>query len=279
MASDQHDLDALRIHFGEELRRMRQRAKLSQNQLAAALGCTPQWICQLEKADKTVSEQTALDLDTHFKTDGWDQNDGHFLRLYKTIRRAGRQRVLRPGFEAYLQFEPKAIGIRCFASQILPGLLQIEDYARAIMDPSEPAGTLDKRVTSRMERQGLLFREKPAMATFILDESVLRRPVGGPEVMGKQIDHLISMARLPHVQLLIMPFERITPEALSGGLILLSFVKDPDLVYIESGAIGQLLDDKDEVFMTSVYFNRMMGDALSRLETIEFMRQAKEAYL
>ncbi|SNS57857.1 DNA-binding transcriptional regulator, XRE-family HTH domain [Actinomadura meyerae] len=279
MASDQHDLDALRIHFGEELRRMRQRAKLSQNQLAAALGCTPQWICQLEKADKTVSEQTALDLDTHFKTDGWDQNDGHFLRLYKTIRRAGRHRVLRPGFEAYLQFEPKAIGIRCFAAQILPGLLQIEDYARAIMDPSEPAGTLDKRVTSRMERQGLLFREKPAMATFILDESVLRRPVGGPEVMGKQIDHLISMARLPHVQLLIMPFERITPEALSGGLILLSFVKDPDLVYIESGAIGQLLDDKDEVFMTSVYFNRMMGDALSRLETIEFMRQAKEAYL
>ncbi|MEU8341179.1 helix-turn-helix transcriptional regulator [Spirillospora sp. NPDC048832] len=279
MASDQHDLDALRIHFGEELRRMRQRAKLSQNQLAAALGCTPKWICQLEKADKTVSEQTALDLDTHFKTDGWDQNDGHFLRLYKTIRRAGRHRVLRPGFEAYLQFEPKAIGIRCFAAQILPGLLQIEDYARAIMDPSEPAGTLDKRVTSRMERQGLLFREKPAMATFILDESVLRRPVGGPEVMGKQIDHLISMARLPHVQLLIMPFERITPEALSGGLILLSFVKDPDLVYIESGAIGQLLDDKDEVFMTSVYFNRMMGDALSRLETIEFMRQAKEAYL
>jgi transcriptional regulator with XRE-family HTH domain len=279
MASDQRDPDALRVHFGEELRRMRMRAKLSQSQLASALGCTPQWICQLEKADKTVSEQTALDLDTHFKTDGWEQEDGHFLRIYNTIRRAGRHRVLRPGFQAYLQFEPLAIGIRCFAAQILPGLLQIEDYARAIMDPSEPQGTLNARVASRMERQALITREKPAMATFILDESVLRRPVGGPEVMGRQIDHLISLAQLPHVQLLIMPFERITPEALSGGLILLSFEKEPDLVYIESGVIGQLIDNKDEVFMTGVYFNRMMGDALSRLETIEFLRQAKEAYL
>lgn len=279
MASDQHDPDALRLHFGMELRRMRTRANLSQNQLASALGCTPQWICQLEKADKTVSEQTALDLDTYFKTDGWDQDDGHFHRIYQTIRRAGRHRVLRPGFKTYLEYEPQAIGIRCFAAQILPGLLQIEDYARAIMDPSEPTGTLDARVASRLERQTLITGEKPAMTTFILDESVLRRPVGGPEVMGEQIDHLISMARLPHVQLLIMPFERITPEALSGGLILLSFEKEADLVYIESGVIGQLIDDKDEVFMTGVYFNRMMGDALSRLETIEFMRQAKEAYL
>ncbi|MEU8125335.1 helix-turn-helix transcriptional regulator [Spirillospora sp. NPDC049024] len=96
MASDQHHPDALRVHFGEELRRMRQRAKLSQNQLASALGCTPQWICQMEKADKAVSEQTALDLDTYFKTDGSDQDDGHFHRLYTAIRRAGRHRVLRP---------------------------------------------------------------------------------------------------------------------------------------------------------------------------------------
>ncbi|MEU8125351.1 helix-turn-helix transcriptional regulator [Spirillospora sp. NPDC049024] len=279
MAGDQQDPDALRVYFSEELRRMRQRAKLSQSQLANALGCTPQWICQLEKADKTVSEQTALDLDTYFKTDGWDHDEGHFQRIHKTIRRAGRHRVLRPGFKTYLEYEPKAIGIRCFAAQILPGLLQIENYARAIMDPSEPVETLDARVASRMERQTLLTREKPAMAAFILDESVFRRPVGGAEVMRKQIDHLISMARLPHVQLLIMPFERITPEALSGGLILLSFEKDADLVYIESGAIGQLIDDKDEVFMTGVYLNRMMGDALSRLETIEFMCQAKEVYL
>ncbi len=103
---------------------MRQRAKLSQSQLANALGCTPQWICQLEKADKTVSEQTALDLDTYFKTDGWDHDEGHFQRIHKTIRRASRHRVLLPGFDADLRHESLAIGIRCFAAQVVPGLFR-----------------------------------------------------------------------------------------------------------------------------------------------------------
>src|SRR5690606_20295606 len=156
MAGDQQDPDALRVHFGLELRRTRLRAKLSQNELAKALGCTPQWICQLEKADKTVSEQTALDLDTYFKTDGWDQNEGHFRRIHQSIRRAGRSRVLLPGFDAYLRHESKAIGIRCFAAQVVPGLLQTEGYARALMMPGESLETLDARVSGRMERQATL---------------------------------------------------------------------------------------------------------------------------
>ncbi|MFD0683187.1 helix-turn-helix domain-containing protein [Actinomadura fibrosa] len=125
MASDQQeqDPDALRVHFGQELRRLRLRAGLSMSQLAKALGCSPQWVCQLEKADKPASEQAALDLDTYFKTDGWEENDGHFHRLYTAIRRAGQHRALRPGFESYLEQESRAIGIRCFAAQIVPGLL------------------------------------------------------------------------------------------------------------------------------------------------------------
>lgn len=279
MAGDQQDPDALRVHFGLELRRTRLRAKLSQNELAKALGCTPQWICQLERADKTVSEQTALDLDTYFKTDGWDQDEGHFKRIHQSIRRAGRYRVLRPGFQTYLRYESKAIGVRCFAAQIVPGLLQIEDYARGIMDRTEPADTLDARVASRMERQAIFTRDKPVMMTFVLDESTLRRPVGGPQVMVDQIEHLLRVSRSPYVQVLIMPFERITTEALAGDMILLSFDDEPDLVYVESGNIGYLIEDKDEVFMTGVYFNRTMGEALSQTESDELMRQAQETYL
>ena len=279
MASDQHDPDALRVHFGEELRRMRQRAKLSQNQLANALGCTPQWICQLEKADKSVSEQTALDLDTYFKTDGWDQDDGHFVRIYKTIRRAGRHRVLLPGFDAYLRHEGKAIGIRGFAPQVVPGLLQTEDYARGTMDLSEPAETLDARTAGRISRQAILTREKPPELMWVLDESVLRRPVGGDKTMVEQIDHLIDIAQSPHVQVRIMPFNRITPVALVGGLILLSFEKEADLLYFETGSVGQLIDREDVTFRAGVHFITMMGEALSRAESIEFMSQARETYL
>ncbi|WP_149263395.1 helix-turn-helix transcriptional regulator [Actinomadura sp. K4S16] len=279
MASDQQDPDALRVHFGEELRRMRQRAKLSQNQLASALGCTPQWICQMEKADKAVSEQTALDLDTYFKTDGSDQDDGHFHRLYTAIRRAGRHRVLRPSFDDYRVQEAIAIGVRAVAAQLVPGLLQVEAYARGIMDRNEPAETLDGRVAVRMERQEIFHRENPPEAMFVLDESALRRPVGGSKVMVEQIDHLVDMTQRPNVQVLVMPFDRITPLALGGGFILLSFARDSDLMYTEAGHVSQLIGDKDVLFKAGVHFNLVMGEALSQAESIEFMLRVREGYL
>nr|WP_279433578.1 DUF5753 domain-containing protein [Actinomadura sp. KC345] len=184
-----------------------------------------------------------------------------------------------------MEQETRAIGVRCFAAQIVPGLLQIEDYARGIMDRSEPEETLDARVASRMERQAIFSRDKPVMMTCVLDESTLRRPVGGPQTMARQIDHLINAARSPFVQVLIMPFERITTEALAGDMILLSFEKEPDLVYIESGNIGYVIDNRDDVFMTrddvfmtEVYFNRTMGEVLSQTESNEFMRRIQETY-
>ncbi|MGI5416652.1 helix-turn-helix domain-containing protein [Actinomadura luteofluorescens] len=279
MASDQQDPDALRVYFSEELRRTRQRAKLSQSQLANALGCTPQWICQLEKTDKTVSEQTTLDLDTYFKTDGWHQDDGHFHRIHTAIRRAGRHRVLLPGFDAYLRHESRAIGIRCFAAQVVPGLLQTEGYTRGTMDLSEPVETLDARTAGRIDRQAILTRDKPPEMMFVLDESVLRRPVGGQKVMVDQIDHLIGAAQSPHIQIRVMPFHRITPVALVGGLILLSFEREADLLYFETGSVGQLVDREDVVFKAGVHFITMVGEALSQAESIEFMTQAREIYL
>ncbi|WP_030172979.1 helix-turn-helix domain-containing protein [Spirillospora albida] len=272
------DPDVLRTHFGAELRRLRQRANLSMNHLAKALGCTPQWVCQLEQSDKPVPEQVALDLDTYFKTDGWEEDDGHFRRIHTALRRAGQRRALRPSFDNYRVREAKAIGIRCVAAQIVPGLLQTEAYARGIMDESEPAETLDARVAVRIERQAIFKRAKPLEALFVLDESTLRRPVGGPVVMAAQIDHLISMARLPNVRILIMPFTRVTPAVLAGGFIVLSFEKGPDLIYVESGAISSMTEKRDETFTAGVHFNTVMGEALSRGESIEFMSRAREVY-
>lgn len=279
MASDQHDPDAMRVHFGEELRRMRQRAKLSQNQLAAALGCTPQWICQLEKADKTVSEQTALDLDTYFKTDGSDQDDGHFHRIYTTIRRAGRHRVLLPGFDAYLRHESKAIGIRCFAAQVIPGLLQTESYARGLMMPGESAETLDARVAGRMERQAILARQNPPMTIFVLDESVLHRPIGGRKVMVEQLDHIIGYEHSLDVDIRLLPYGRAAPAGLEGGFILLSFERDADLMYIEAAGVGQLIESKSTMFKAGVRFSLVMGESLSRAETFELLNRTREEYL
>lgn len=161
---------------------------------------------------------------------------------------------------------------------MVPGLLQIEGYARGVMDKSEPAETLDARVAGRMERQEIFDRVNPLEAMFVLDESVLRRPVGGAQVMVDQIDHLIGLARRPNVQILVMPFERVTPAELAGGFILLSFAKEADLVYVESSAISAMTDNRDETFKTGIKFNLVMGEALSQAESIEFMSRAREVY-
>lgn len=273
------DFDALRAHLSREMCRMRQRAGLSRDRLAAALGCTPQWLYKLEKTDKALPEQMAWDLDTYFKTDGWEDEDGHFHRIYAAIRRAGRHRVVRPSFEDFVRYEAKAVSVRCFAAQIVPGLLQTEDYARGVMDPNEPLEVQEARVMGRMERQSILTGDKPPTAMFVLDESVLRRPIGGAKVMVDQIDHLIGLARSPGVQVRLMLFERIASVALGGGFILLSFEDDTDLIYIESGGVSQLLDDRDRVFKAGMDFNTLMGEALSHAESIELLNRTREEYL
>ncbi|GAA2738453.1 helix-turn-helix transcriptional regulator [Actinocorallia aurantiaca] len=278
-ASYESDPDALRAHFAIELRRQRTRAGLSMNGLAKALGCTAQWISQLEQTEKPVPEQTAFDLDTCFKTEGWEENDGLFIRVYRAIQRAGRRRVLHQGFGEFLRHEAKSIGIRGFAAQIVPGLLQLEDYARALMDPAELSETLDARVAGRMERQSIFTRDLPPKALYVLDESVFRRPVGGPKVMAAQIDHLIGMAQSPQVQIRILPFDRITPVALIGGFILLSFEREPELMYIESASFSQLVDSREVLFNAGVDFNTMMGEALSQADSIAFMSRIREEYM
>ncbi len=146
------------------------------------------------------------------------------------------------------------------------------------MDPSAPAETSAARVAVRMERRALLIRDKSPEAMFVLDESAFRRPVGGSAVMTAQIDHLIAMAQTPSVQVRVMPFESVTPIALAGGFILLSFPKDPDLMYTETGSVSQFIEDRAIVFKAGVHFTSVVSEALNRAESIDFMRLMREEY-
>ncbi|HEV7936303.1 MAG TPA: helix-turn-helix transcriptional regulator, partial [Actinomadura sp.] len=201
MPRPQRDLDpnSLVGYFGGELRTHRTKADLSMAQLGAALGCSGQWIGQVELAEKPPSEQFAIDLDTYFET------DGSFHRLWKAIKRAGRSQVLLPGFPAYLELEAQAVLIRGFVAQLVPGLFQTEDYARAVMDPRLTPAALEERVATRIERQAILGRGEPPNAWYVLDEAVLHRLVGGQEVMRKQLTLLIELAMTSHIQIRILP--------------------------------------------------------------------------
>lgn len=97
--------------------------------------------------------------------------------------------------------------------------------------------------------------------------------------MVDQIDHVIGLARSPRVQVRIMPFDRVTPTALVGSLILLSFARESDLMYTEASDVGQLTASKESVFKAGVDFETMLGEALSQAESLDLMSRAREAYL
>jgi transcriptional regulator with XRE-family HTH domain len=247
-------------------------ADLSMAQLGAALGCTPQWISAVEQGDKPPSEAFALDLDTYYKT------DGAFHHLWKSIKRAGNSRVLLPGFPKYLELEAQAVFIRSFEAQVVPGLLQTEAYARGVMNADEPPATLEERVAGRMERRAIFLTERPPNTLFVLDESILHRPVGSPEVMREQFDKLAEFAESPQIQVRILPYSSGTYAGRDGAFTILSFSGESDVVYSEAPGISQLIEDKDAVAGCAVRFDLVMGEALPRSESTRMIMKAREDY-
>ncbi|WP_433336157.1 helix-turn-helix domain-containing protein [Spirillospora sp. CA-294931] len=261
---------ALVLHFGAELRHHRTQAELSLNQLGASMGYTAQWISQVELGKRAPSEQFAIDLDTQFKT------DGKFLRHWKAVKKDKHRRILLPGFAEYLAVEAQASCIRSFNPQIVPGLLQTEDYARGVISTWRSSDPVEDRVAARMERQKTLKQKDAPEALFVLDEAVLHRPIGGPRVMREQLQFLASFHDSLAVQVRIVPFDVVTYAGLDGLFLMLTLRDGSELFYQEGPGFSHLIDDTDVVRDAGVRFNMVMGEALSRAETNKMLMRALE---
>jgi hypothetical protein len=174
--------------------------------------------------------------------------------------------------------EAHAVFIRSFEVQLVPGLLQTEGYTRAVMNAAEPAATLDERVAGRMERQAILHQVTPPHALFVLDESVLHRPIGGPKVMHEQLAKVLDFATSTRVQIRVLPYSAVSYAAMDGAFTILGFERDPDLVYVEGPSISQLIEEKDMVMNCTVRFDLIMGEALSRAESTRVIIKAQEDF-
>ena len=149
----------------------------------------------------------------------------------------------------YFQYEANASIIRQVTPSLVPGLLQIEEYSRAMLAAYDtPVERADKIVESRKERRELFERNDPPEAFFILDEAVLRRAVGGPKVMRRQLDHLVAISRYPGVSIQVIPFSVGAHSAMAGPFVHLEFPadNDPDVIFVEN-TLGDTLfrDDPD----------------------------------
>lgn len=259
----------VRTFFGAELRRKREEAGLTGKQLADALGCTPQWISTMESGRK-VSEQSALDLDTFFNTDGL------FHRLWALANEVELQTALPPGFPEYLEWERKANSIRVYSARLVGGLFQTPDYALSILTTIEGTRAPDF-AAKRIERQSIFARDEPPHTWLVLDEDALRRMIGNTSIMREQHKALLAASERHNTMLQVIPSGVGYHAGLGGSFTILSFDTGPDIAYTESAGEGMLIEQHARVMDKVVRWDLLRGYALPVEESRALIRTVMES--
>jgi transcriptional regulator with XRE-family HTH domain len=259
-----------------ELRRLREQAGLSADQAAAHLG--EGWsrykVIRIEtaKTKPTVTAITAM-LDLYGGDSG---TRAALIELAKNAWRRGWWTDYGDVFRgSYVALEDDAARIDEWSPQVIPGLLQTEEYAREVIRtglPGDEAG-VHRRVQARMTRKALLGRTDPPAPTLtaILDESVLRRPIGGMELMRGQLHALVDASRRPNVDIRVLPFAAGTHAGLDGPFIILGFPEEiaPDVAYVGTRIGDGYAEDAATVRRIKVDFEALQAAALPPKESLE----------
>ncbi|MFF5426934.1 MULTISPECIES: helix-turn-helix transcriptional regulator [unclassified Streptomyces] len=252
-------------YYGSELRRLREAAGLRQAQLGEIVYCTGSLIGQIETAKKVPTRDFSERIDAALMT------GGVFSRLIGLVLRS----QLPNWFQPYAEMEAKAAYISTYQCQLVYGLLQTEAYARAVLSV-EGTDTLDERVAARMERQRILDRDHPPVLWVVLDEAVLHREIGGPEVMREQLAHLLSFADNPWVHIQVLPNTVGEHPGLLGSFNLLRFEDDPDLFYCETYDSGHMTANSQVIRERSVGYARLQAMALSPEDSATLIARVME---
>jgi transcriptional regulator with XRE-family HTH domain len=243
-----------RMLVGAELRRLRTAKGLSREEAGEAIRASEWKIHRLENGQVSFKEHDIVDLLRLYGVTDADEI-AEFVVLAREANTPGWwQRygdVLPQWFRTYVDLESAASLIRTYEGQLVPGLLQTDDYIRAVVHDAslEPSEDVGRRVRLRMARQTVLTREHPPRLWAVVDEAALRRPVGGREVMRGQLERLIAATKLPNVTLQILPFAGGAHPAMVSAFSILRFADRelPDVVYLEHLTNAVYLDKREEV--------------------------------
>ncbi|WP_316742975.1 helix-turn-helix transcriptional regulator [Streptomyces sp. MK7] len=239
-------------YYGWELRRQREAHGLKQGQLGEIIFCTGSLIGQIETTKKVPTRDFSERVDAALGTDGL------FSRLIGLVLRS----QLPNWFQPYAEMEAKATYISTYQAQLIYGLLQTEEYARAVLATGMP-DDLEGLLAARMERQRILEREQPPLAWVILDEAVLHRPIGGREVMRRQLEHLLKFTGHRWQQVQVLPNSTGEHASLAGSFTVMRFEDDPDVVYTEDLISGHVTANPETVREAALRYARLQATALS----------------
>jgi transcriptional regulator with XRE-family HTH domain len=244
-----------RMLVGAKLRRLRTDIGLSREEAAEAIRASAWKIHRLENGQVGFKQRDLVDLLERYGVTDPDEID-ELLTLAREANVPGWWQhygdVLPQWFRTYVDLESAATLIRTYEGMFVPGLLQTDDYMRAVIHGAhleEPPEEVGRKVRLRMARQTLLTREHPPRLWAVVDEAALRRPVGGPAVMKGQLQRLLEATELPNVTLQVLPFGAGAHPAMVGAFSILRFADRelPDVVYLEHLTNAVYLDKRAEV--------------------------------
>ncbi|MGI5200169.1 helix-turn-helix domain-containing protein [Spirillospora sp. CA-108201] len=271
--------------LGTELRKLRESAGYTIEQVAEHLECSPSRVSRIETGKAQPPKQRELrDLLELYGTSDARIHDA-LLQLAREAAQPGWysefQDVFPPHFGSYIGLESEAAELRHFDNQLVHGLLQTPEYAREVLRttlPSEAPRTIDRLLELRLARQQLLDRAFPQFSLWvILDENVLRRQIGDPQVMCEQIHRILEAIKTPNITLQVLPFAKGAHVGLDGPFSLLGFPEptDPDVVYVESQAGNAYLEQPHQVNRMNTKFNLLVASALDPRETASLLRSVE----
>jgi DNA-binding XRE family transcriptional regulator len=244
-----------RMLVGARLRRLRTELGLSRDEAAQAIRASEWKIHRLENGQVGFKDRDIIDLLALYQVND-PAEVADFLTLARDANTPGWWQhygdVLPSWFRTYVDLEQAATLIRTYEGQFVPGLLQTDDYMRAVVRGAhleESGEEVGRRVRLRLARQMLLTRQGPPRLWAVVDEAALRRPVGGREVMRGQLERLIEATKLPNVTLQILPFAVGAHAAMGSAFSILRFAdrEIPDIVYLEHLTNAVYLDRRNEV--------------------------------
>jgi transcriptional regulator with XRE-family HTH domain len=268
-----------RILLGSQLRRLREGRGITREDAGYTIRASESKISRMELGRVSFKERDVADLLSLYGVVDPEEREA-LLGLVREANKSGWWHsfndVLPGWFQTYVGLEEAAALIRTYEVQFIPGLLQSEEYARAVFGQSRPVINdveLERRVGLRAQRQKVLTDGQGPRLWAVIDEAALRRPVGGPKVMRGQVQHLIDMAEQPNVVVQVMPFRFGAHAGESGAFSILRFPEQDlaDVVYLEQLTTALYLDKRDDVDAYIQVMERLCVDSLTPDRTVELL--------
>jgi hypothetical protein len=255
--------------FATQLRLWRSRMSWTQVEMGGKLGYSASLISGIETLDKAPTADFAARCDEVFATPNM------FVTLQELVAREAYPSFFAP----VVPFECEAVRIHGWELGAVPGLLQTEEYARALIRsgrPSDSREEIDRLAAVRVGRQQVVSEQAAPLLWYVLDESVLRRCVGGPAVMRRQLDRLLDATQTPGIVLQALLFTADNHAGASGPISVYDFADSPSVCYTECHDGGRIVEGREEVAHLMTVINLIRASALSARDSRELIRQVRD---